>query len=119
MTDDNRNSQCENTGAVLRSAIRDSRASSVQARIRITRIERGIEKLQRLKNCAPDKEEASRIELKIRQSLQLREQVLRSLANAETHLQALLKMDRQTLAGYQPTSTSITSKQSAAISSDA
>lgn len=91
MTDDNRKSQRENTRAILRSAIRDSRASSVQARIRITRLERDIDILYLEKSSVVDPAETTRIELKLRQSRQLRDQALRSLVSAEIKLQMLLK----------------------------
>ncbi|MFK7730456.1 MAG: hypothetical protein AB8B48_02435 [Pseudomonadales bacterium] len=98
---DTRISQYENTNAIVRSAIRDTRTSSVQARIRITRIERDIEKLLRMKSDSPDAATEKQIELRLRQHIQLREQVLRGLVSDENHLQVLLQMERNGLSRCQ------------------
>lgn len=95
MSDDKRNRSAENTRAIVRSAIRDSKAISVQARIRRTRIERDIAKLRTLQTRALAVDVAKRVEAQLLESLLLYEQVLRSLADAESHLQALLQLDRE------------------------
>ncbi len=95
MTQNKSNNSAENTRAVVRAAIRDCRSSSVQARIRRTRVERNIANLRYQQRWARDADEAKRIEAKLLQNLQLCERVLRNLADAETQLQALLKMDRE------------------------
>ncbi|MEM8500728.1 MAG: hypothetical protein AAF542_22125 [Pseudomonadota bacterium] len=101
---DSKKSHSENTYAVLRSAIRDGRASCVEARIRITRINRGIEKLRRSKKDARDESEIRLIEMKLRQNLKLRERVNRGLASTEADLQKLLQMEQKERATYQPVS---------------
>lgn len=104
MTDNNRKSHCENTDAVLHSAIRDSRAICVQARIRITRIDRGIEQLRRSKSFALNQAELALIEMKLRQNLKLRERVNRGLARTEAQLLQLLQREQKVRAPYKPVS---------------